>query len=327
MRRFYQLFLGFVCTITIVSLLYFVRFYYQPMLREPQAPVIVTIDKSTSAASFVTLLKKKQLVAADTLLLYWIRIFGLSARLKAGIYQVHVGESAPQFLRRVVTGDVLTENFRIIEGTTQRQIAEHLEKSLYLIYKEEDWLMVAEGFPSAEGLLLAETYHYDAGSDSRNLLLRAKTSLLQSLQVSWQHRCSGLPYQSSYELLIVASLLEKEAAIASEKRLISGVIVNRLRRHMLLQIDPTVIYALGVHYQGKLTRQDLQIDSPFNTYRYPGLPPTPIAMVGKDALEAAAHPVMTDYLYYVAKGDGSHHFSKTYEEQKQAIQRFLRNHP
>ena len=134
----------------------------------------------------------------------------------------------------------------------------------------------------------------------------------------------GLPYQTAYEMLIAASIIEKETAIPKERRLIAGIIINRLRKHMPLQMDPTVIYALGSQYHGTLRREDLQIDSPFNSYLHRGLPPTPIAMVDKDAIDAAAHPEPTDYLYFVATGNGSHHFSVNYEEQKQAIQYYLR---
>ena len=218
----------------------------------------------------------------------------------------------------------MKEPFRIIEGTTQAQVSTNLEHAVYLTYHENDWQAIAATFPSAEGLLLADTYLYDAGSQSSDLLQRAHKNLQQFLASSWQQRSSDLPYKTSYELLIAASILEKEAAKPREKRLIAGVIVNRLRKNMPLQMDPTVIYALGTHYTGKLSRDDLHIDSPYNTYRYRGLPPTPIAMVGKDAIDAAAHPEPTDYLYFVARGDGTHYFSVTYEQQKQAISRYIR---
>lgn len=298
------------------------RLFYQPMTLENSTTSVVRLDKSTSATSFAHALKAQNLIQSEKLFLALVRTQGLSQRLKAGIYQVKPGETCLQFLNRVAAGDVIIESFRIIEGTTQRQISANLAQAPYLNYQDSDWSVVSP--TNADGLLLADTYHYNAGSDSKDLLSRAHANLQQYLEYSWQNRTPGLPYKSSNELLIVASILEKEAALPVEKRLIAGVIVNRLNKHMPLQMDPTVIYALGTDYNGKLTHENMQVDSPYNSYRYRGLPPTPIAMVGKDAIDAAAHPKLTNYLYFVARGDGSHEFSVTYDQQKQAIARYLR---
>ena len=300
------------------------RLFYQPMVTTTTAQTIVSLDQHTSASSFVHILKTRHFITSPRIFLTLIRLQGLSHQLKAGIYDLKPGESAQQFLYRVTAGDVLVETFRIIEGTTQAQVAANLQHAPYLTYRSADWLAIAGDHPTAEGLLLANTYHYDAGSQSITILRRASASLQQFLLQSWQQRSPDLPYKNAYEMLIAASILEKEASIAQEKRLIAGVIVNRLRKHMPLQMDPTVIYALGSQYTGRLSRDDLHIDSPYNTYRYRGLPPTPIAMVGKEAIDAAAHPEPTNYLYFVARGDGSHYFSLNYEEQKQAVIRYLK---
>ncbi len=300
------------------------QLFYQPMLASHRQPVIIQLDKSTTATSFVRTLKAQGFIKNNRFFLLLIRLQGLSSHLKAGIYQVSPGESAQQFLARVIAGDVLKGTFRIIEGTTQYQVSANLQHAAYLTYSAADWQSIQDSFPNAEGLLLADTYHYDAGSTSRDLLLHAHAKLNEYLQQSWDSRTTGLPYKSPYELLITASIIEKEASQQAEKRLIAGVVVNRLRAKMPLQMDPTVIYALGGHYTGKLSHTDMLVDSPYNSYHHRGLPPTPIAMVGKDAIDAAAHPLLTDYLYFVAKGDGSHHFSLTYEQQKQAIDRYLK---
>lgn len=313
------LFLGF----STLSLKVY-RFINQPMVNPSSPPVIVRFDKSMSAGAFANLLKKQRLINSDRFLLLFIRVQGLAQQLKAGIYEVKPGESMLHFLYRVIAGDVLIETFSIIEGTTQAQVSVNLQKAPYLSYQTNDWKAVAGTYPSAEGLLLADTYQYEAGSDSQHILQQAHANLVQYLEWSWQHRTPGLPYTSPYQMLVAASILEKEASIPAEKRLISGIIVNRLRKHMPLQMDPTVIYAVGTQYSGKLTREDLLIDSPYNTYRTRGLPPTPIAMVGKDAIDAAAHPTLTNYYYFVARGDGSHYFSANYSEQQQAVYRFLK---
>ena len=313
----------FIIGFTIVSFNLY-QLFVRPMVNDKNKPVIISVDKSTSAFSLVQMLKTRHFIQSKRLLLTFIRMQGLSQQLKAGVYQIIDGESAAHFLYRVAAGDVLIASFRIIEGTTEAQVANNLEHAAYLTYNANDWQAVAATHPSAEGLLLADTYHYDAGSKSIDLLEHAHKNLQQFLESSWQQRSPGLPYKTSYELLIAASILEKEAADPREKRLIAGVIINRLRKNMPLQMDPTVIYALGAGYTGKLSRENLHIDSPYNTYRYRGLPPTPIAMVGKDAINAAANPEPTDYLYFVARGDGSHYFSVNYEEQKQAVARYIR---
>ncbi len=308
------------------------RLLYQPMLAGKRKSDIVRVDRSMSATSFVHTLKAQHLIQSDHLFLALIRIQGLSEQLKAGIYLIRVDESAQQFLYRVAAGDVLIESFSIIEGTTQRQISARLAQATFLTYCDNDWSTIGKPEPhrlgvalptSAEGSLLADTYYYDAGSNGKDLLTQAHVKLNEYLEYSWQQRTPGLPYKTPYELLIAASILEKEAANPAEKRLIAGVIVNRLKKNMPLQMDPTVIYALGLQYKGKLSRGDLLVDSPYNSYRYRGLPPTPIAMVGKDAIDAAAHPQPTDYLYFVARGDGRHQFSVTYDQQRQAIARYL----
>ena len=298
------------------------RLFYQPMIGPHQPSIRVRLDTATSATAFVRTLSAQHLIHSQQLLLYLMRIQGLASQLKAGIYQVNPGESAQHFLLRVVAGDVLIESCAILVGTTQSQISARLAQAPFLTYHASDWQAVAPTL--AEGLVLADTYHYNAGSSSRDLLARAHANLEHYLNASWANRAPGLPYKTPYDLLVAASILEKETARPHEKRLISGVIVNRLRQYMPLQMDPTVIYGLGDAYTGKLTHDNLQVDSPYNTYRYRGLPPTPIAMVGRDAIDAAAHPILTDYLYFVAVGDGTHYFSSTYEQQKQAITRYLR---
>ena len=291
-------------------------------MRKQKTNITLKIDRASTAAGFVHLLEEKHLIQSGPFFLAFIRFQGLSHQLKAGIYQIGIGESAHQLLHRVVQGDVLKASFSIIEGTTQAQVSDSLAKADYLTYHATDWLAIAGVYSRAEGLLLADTYCYRAGSSSKEILTLAHTNLQIFLEQSWQKRSEGLPYKTPYELLIAASIIEKETALPKEKRLISGIIANRLRKNMPLQMDPTVIYALGPHHVGQLTHEDLHIDSPYNSYRYRGLPPTPIAMVGKDAIDAAAHPEKTNYLYFVATGAGDHYFSVTYEQQKQAVARY-----
>lgn len=298
--------------------MYFLLYAPMPISAHAQSGVI-SIEKNSSAVTFVHELKHKSLIDSPRLFLMWIRFQGYANKLKAGIYSIKPGETAQDLLRHVVAGDVLVLPFQIIEGTTQRHIMSQVEQLSYIVQQPDVWVKIAEDHASAEGMLLADTYHYDAGSESSALLMTAHLNLNRYLNDAFAKRAPNLPYKSPYELLIAASIIEKETSNAKERRLISGVIVNRLRIRMPLQMDPTVIYALGSSYTGKLTHVNLSVDSPFNTYKHYGLPPTPIAMVGRDAIDAAAHPEVTKLLYFVASGNGCHHFSETYEQQKKAI--------
>ncbi|MDP1604504.1 MAG: endolytic transglycosylase MltG [Legionella sp.] len=310
----------------LVALLIFIYSLYtqltQPMIVAGR-PVIIEIKPNSTASALIQTLHSKKLISSKRLFLNLIKYKNLAHKLKAGIYQITPGESAQQFIYRVVAGDVLSPTFRITEGSTLSQISINLKNAPFLNYSSNDWAAIAGNNPSGEGLLLADTYQYIAGSNAQDLLKTANTKLLRYLEERWQERSPNLPYKTPYEMLIAASIIEKETALASERKIISGVIINRLNKNMPLQMDPTVIYALGTNYTGKLTHKNLAVDSPYNTYLYRGLPPTPIAMVGKESIDAAAQPIKTNYLYFVAKGDGSHVFSETYDEQKKAILRYL----
>lgn len=338
--------IGFVGLFSAVFISIYTYLVFCLPMATKEVGVIIRVEKSTTAKAFVRTLYAKHLIKSDKLLLVLIRGLGLQKKLKAGVYQVSANETLSKFLSRVVSGDVLTEKFRIIEGTTQKQVASNLSKAPFLNYQAANWSSIKASDicaqdtnsnksigkdissfvcetnlkkPSLEGSLLADTYTYDAMSDGSSLISRAHENLKKYLLYSWQHRSPNLPYKNPYELLVVASILEKETASYEERRLISGVVINRLQKHMPLQMDPTVIYALGESYLGHLTHDSLKVDSPYNSYLHRGLPPGPIAMVGRDAIDASAHPTVTNYLYFVAKADGSHEFSTNYAAHKLAI--------
>lgn len=311
----------FIFLLVISTTIY--TLFKTPMAMDGNQPVIISLDKSASASQFAKILKEKNLIHSTKFFLSVVRMQGLSHQLKAGVYEVKPGETAFQLLHRVVNGDVVIENFKIIAGTTQNKITEDLIQASYLEYQPDDWNTIKEDHPNAEGLLLADTYQYRGGSSSTILLKQAHQNLINYLTTSWNNRAAGLPYKNPYELLIAASIIEKETAQADERKVIAGVMVNRLKKGMPLQMDPTVIYGLSSDYRGKLSHNDLLIDTPYNTYRNRGLPPTPIATVGKQAIDAAAHPTVSNYLYFVAKGDGTHQFSETYAQQQLAIGRYL----
>jgi UPF0755 protein len=175
-----------------------------------------------------------------------------------------------------------------------------------------------------EGLFFPDTYLFSRGARDVDILRRAYKSMERRLEAEWQRRASGVPYRNSYEALIMASIVEKETGLGRERPLIAGVFVNRLRRGMLLQTDPTVIYGLGAGFDGNLRKRDLQTDGPYNTYTRAGLPPTPIALPGLAALQAALNPARTDALFFVARGDGSHEFSASLEAHNRAVNKYQR---
>lgn len=302
----------------------YVAFYTlkQPLLLHGQASSVFEVKPKMTAAMFAYALAEKKLVQSPIMIIRFLQLKRLSTKIKAGIYEIQSGDTLGNFLDAVIAGRVLTKSLTIVEGTTLSMLRNQLKRAPFLTNDFTSFSFMAGSYPGPEGLLLADTYAYNAGTDARTLLDIAQANLFTFLDQAWKKRDLGLPYKSSYELLIAASILEKETADPLERQLISSVIVNRLRKNMPLQMDPTVIYALNTQFQGKLHRHDLSIDSPYNTYKYRGLPPTPIAIVGKDAIEAAAHPAASNYLYFVAKGDGSHVFSTSYDHQRLAVDKY-----
>lgn len=328
-RRVYKLALSVFFAICLLILSAFVyQLYcvmYRPMTTDTSSqPLLITLHPNESATSLAHSLRQLNLIQSERFFLWFIRIHGLSAQLKAGMYVVNPNDTPRAFLYRVISGDVLTQLFLIKPGVTYHQVNQDLIKAPYLTNQSSAWLGFGRQHTNPEGLLLADSYQYQAGFAAQTIVSVAHNKLEAYLSNAWQQRDADLPYHDAYELLIAASILEKETSLLTEKQLISGIIVNRLKRHMPLQMDPTVIYALQKDYQGSLKHSDLLIDSRYNTYRYRGLPPTPIAMVSRESIDAAAHPIMTDYLYFVARKDGKHEFSKTYDEQKKAIRRYLK---
>lgn len=257
-------------------------------------------------------------------------LLGVTRDLKAGEYRLEAGLRPDALLRRIAQGEVIQHQLTIIEGWTFETLLVTLQHHPKLIHSTRaltqaqlmQALGIAQGSP--EGYFFPETYHFTAGTKDLALLTRAHAMLQEKLTQAWASRDKDLFYQSPYEALIVASLIEKETAVASEKPLVASVILNRLKKKMRLQIDPSVIYGLGRKFEGDLTKADLKTDTPYNTYLHKGLPPTPIALPGNDSLHAALHPATTAYYYFVSTGLGTHHFSKTLAEQRAAIVKYHR---
>jgi UPF0755 protein len=250
---------------------------------------------------------------------------GRTTRIRAGEYRLSPGITPQGLLDQLVKGEILLHRLTLVEGWTFRQVraavAAHPAVRQTLTDLTDDGVMSALGNPglSPEGRFFPETYLFPRGTSDLKLLQQAHHRLQAELEAAWAARQPDLPFKSPQELLTLASLVEKETAVGSERPQIAGVFVRRLRLGMPLQTDPTVIFGLGAAFDGNLKRADLQMNHPYNTYRMSGLPPGPIALPGRAALEAAAHPAPGDALYFVSRGDGSHVFSSTLDAHNRAV--------
>ncbi|HUN91341.1 MAG TPA: endolytic transglycosylase MltG [Burkholderiaceae bacterium] len=255
---------------------------------------------------------------------------GVTRKLRAGRYAIEPGMTLADMLERLRRGDVLHERFTLLEGWTLHDLRQALDANTDLRHDsaalDEPALLrqVGANGARAEGWFAPDTYLFDPGSSDIDILRRAYREQQERLQAAWSQRASDLPFDDPYQALIMASLVEKETGQSAERRRIAGVLVNRQRRHMLLQSDPTVIYGLGERYDGSLHKRDLVADTPFNTYTRVGLPPTPIAAPGRASIEAVLDPEPTNELYFVARGDGTTEFSTTLAQHNRAVDRFQR---
>ena len=261
------------------------------------------------------------------------RVAGLSTSIKAGSYEFDQGIALWALLRKLSSGDTSQSEVLFVEGASFRELRARLNAQSDLIHQTRDMddatIMARLGVPGqpAEGWFFPDTYRFDKRSEDLEVLKRALTAMQKQLDAVWRSREASLPLKTPYELLILASIVEKETGAAADRTQIAGVFINRLRKGMRLQTDPTVIYGLGDRFDGNLRKADLQRDTPHNTYTRSGLPPTPICMPGLAALQAAAHPARTDALYFVAKGDGSSQFSATLDAHNQAVNQYQRGKP
>ena len=259
------------------------------------------------------------------------RVSGQGGKLKPGTFVATAHITPNALLSKIVRGEFEQFNLVLIEGWTFRQMRQALAQNPNLKHETANWsdneilARVTQDYAQAEGLFFPDTYLFPKGTSDMEVYKRAYAQLQSHLQVAWQMRDEKLTsFKNAYEVLILASLVEKETAVKADRTMVAGVFVNRLRKGMLLQTDPSVIYGLGQSYQGKIHHQDLLTDTPYNTYTRAGLPPTPIALVSMDSLLASVHPAKTDALYFVSRGDGTSQFSISLNEHHRAVNRYLK---
>lgn len=305
--------------------------YLDAPLDVPGDGIAFDIVPGTAFAAISRELSKSGVLDFPQVFSWYARLGGQAQSVQAGEYFIETGTTPRRLLQKFVAGDVKLYSFTIVEGWTYREmisaLASHAAIENTLVF--EDWPAFLETltteYDHPEGLFLPETYLFPKYSKDSEVLEQAFDAMQVALAEEWERRDVNLPFSTPYEALILASIIEKETALADERPMISGVFVRRLQKRMRLQTDPTVIYGIGNDFDGNLTRQHLRADTSYNTYTRHGLPPTPIALPGLAAITAAMHPQGGNEIYFVASGlgDGSHKFSATKAEHDAAVREYL----
>ncbi len=326
MKRFILSFFAIILLSSVVFLNQLEDEMDRPLLLDNK--VFYTVEAGQSFNRFTQNLREKGWLDNRFWLRVYVRLNSEYSTIKQGTYLVSPEDTVLSLLKKVVRGDEHQFSIRFIEGTKLTQwmddIAAHefIEKTGYLNSIERISQSLSIDKENPEGWFFPDTYAYTAGARDIDILRRAHQAMVKRLNREWLNRADGLPYKSAYEALIMASIIEKETGKLSEQGEIAAVFINRLRKGMRLQTDPTVIYGLGERYQGNITKLHLREKTAYNTYRINGLPPTPIAMPGASAINAALNPETNDYYYFVSKGDGSHQFSRTLAEHNAAVNKY-----
>jgi UPF0755 protein len=312
------------------------RIFLDTPLTVPPQGVTFEVKSGDSIAVIAQQLEQRGVLDSARSALYlqvYARLERLAHRIQVGEYAIKPGMTPRNLMAQVAAGRVVQYALTLVEGWTFQQmlaaVAGHEKIEQTLQGLDEAQIMARLGHPDLhpEGRFFPDTYHFPAGTTDLAFLQRAFETLQRRLQQAWAQRAADLPLKNPDQALILASIIEKETAVPSERREIAGVFVRRLRKGMRLQTDPTVIYGLGKEFDGNLRRADLKRDTPYNTYTRPGLPPTPIALPGGESIAAAVNPAAGDTLYFVARGDGSHVFSRTLAEHNRWVRRYQLNKP
>ncbi len=300
----------------------------QQPLRVQDDAATYLLEPGAGVSQFTQSLVERSLIRHPDWSHWAARLYLHGRMIKTGEYRLRPDMRFLDLLDNVIAGAVIAHAITFPEGWNFRQFRDHLAQQKLLAQITAQWdtarLMAELGDPDAhpEGRFFPDTYEFNRGDNDLQVLSRAYNRMKKVLAAEWKERAEGLPYETEYDALIMASIIEKETGLASERTEIAGVFVRRLQAGMRLQTDPTVIYGLGENWNGNLTRKHLRTPTAYNTYVIPGLPPTPIAMPGRESIHAALHPADGKTLFFVARGDGSHHFSETLAEHEAAVEKY-----
>ncbi len=322
----------FISTIVLVASAAFAYSQYQKFLETPldfsPESKIFNLERGWSGRQLSQKLVEEAVLEDATFFAFYLRISQQANKLQAGEYLLTSGITARELVYKFTQGDVTSYKITIIEGWSFKKLRLVLAENKYVTHAladvDDSQLMKKLGLKTIhpEGQFLPDTYYFSKGTSDLDILRDAHRALNEALQEAWKNRAKDVQLKSSYEVLIMASIIEKETGAAEERKKISGVFNLRLKKNMKLQTDPTVIYGMGDNYNGNIRRRDLRTDTPYNTYTRKGLPPTPIALPGRASIEAAVSPDKGDDLYFVAKGDGTHQFSESVKEHNAAVRKY-----
>ena len=293
-------------------------------------PIDFTVAPGSSVVAAAQQIAKAGVPVNPYLLSFLARITQQASKIKAGTYELKPGTTPRRLVTQLVRGEFAQEALTIIEGWTFRQMraavnaSKGLKHETLTLSDKELMAKIDPEFKEPEGLFFPDTYLFAKNSSDLQVFKQAHTMMMMHLATAWEKRDPSLPYASPYQGLVMASIVEKETGQKSERGMIAGVFVNRLKTGMMLQTDPTVIYGMGDKYDGKIRKRDLETDTTYNTYTRFGLPPTPIALPGLQSLTAAFGPAKTDALYFVSRGDGTSHFSGNLNDHNKAVNRYQR---
>ena len=299
---------------------------------------LLTIERGTTGSKLAALLEQENILEHADLLPWLLKLQPQLNKVKAGTYSLTGVKTLQDLLDMINSGKEAQFSVKFIEGKTFKEWRKNLENAPHLKQtlqgKTDKEIMALLDIPAVakavyewnnmKGWLYPDTYNYTPNSMDLELLKRSATRLQKALDKAWNERDENLPLADPYQMLILASIVEKETGIAAERPQVASVFINRLKANMKLQTDPTVIYGMGESYTGNIRKKDLETITPYNTYMIEGLPPTPIAMVSESALQAVAHPAKTDFYYFVADGSGGHKFTRNLNEHNKAVQEYLR---
>ena len=335
----------FVFLLILLLILGGVGFWgYQKLTEFVHTPVnvtqdqLLTIERGTTGGKLAALLEQEKILEHADLLPWLLKLQPQLNKVKAGTYSLTGVKTLQDLLDMLNSGKEAQFSVKFIEGKTFKEWRKNLENAPHLKQtlqgKTDKEIMALLDIPAVakaiyewnniDGWLYPDTYNYTPNSTDLELLKRSTTRLQKALDKAWNERDENLPLEDPYQMLILASIVEKETGIAAERPQVASVFINRLKANMKLQTDPTVIYGMGENYTGNIRKKDLETITPYNTYMIEGLPPTPIAMVSESALQAVAHPDKTDFYYFVADGSGGHKFTRNLNEHNKAVQEYLR---